>query len=296
MPHGILVEVWWWKAILGAGIVLFTVVEMFQDLFHPTRSGALSEWIGKHLFRVFRRWPSLLGTAGPLAVVVVIFTWAILLAAGFAFIYWAAFPANFQLKTANRPSEWNGFWWSFYYSLEMMTTLGLGDIQPNPNWLRILSACHTLIGFSLVTASITWIVLLYPALTRTRTLARKAATFAETEQQTGVPVVSTGMHNALAALAEEVIRTRVDLVHFPILFYFYGEDKKASLPHAFFPLMHFAAAGMEPGRDDLVRLASTALHVALGDIAQHIGERMDVPDRSPEEVFRRFAELHSAKS
>jgi hypothetical protein len=264
---------------------------MFNDLFHPTQSGALSEWIAGLVFRLCRRSPKMLPTAGPLSVVLVIFTWAFLVATGFALIYWAVFPGDYQLKTGTAPSNADHWWWSFYYSLEMMTTLGLGDIQPNPTWLKILSACHTLIGFSFVTASITWIVLVFPALRRVRTLSRKAITLAEAEERTGVSVTSPGMHVVLAGLTEEVIQSRVDLVHFPILFYFYAEDRRASMPDALFPLLRFARAG-EDGRDELVRLAATALHFALRDVAELVGKRLKCQDREPEAVFKAYRELH----
>jgi hypothetical protein len=214
-----------------------------------------------------------------------------LLVTGFAFLYWAYFPAGFELKTSNQSQGASGFVWCFYYSLEMLTTLGLGDIQPKGTGLRLLSGFHTLIGFSLVTASITWIVLVFPALRRTRTMARKAITLADAEQKTGVRVASPDMHVILAGLAEEVIRSRVDLIHFPLLFYFYAQDEHASLPCALFPLMRFAAEGVA-SRDDLVRLSATGLRIALEDLADLIGERLQCRERSPEKVFRVFAELH----
>jgi hypothetical protein len=283
----------WWKVVLGAAVVLFAVREMFNDLFHPTQSGALSEWIGSRIFRLFRHWPSMLATAGPLSVAVVITLWALLLVTGFALIYWAFFPAEFALRTATQPVGADRWWWSAYYSLEMLTTLGLGDLQPNPTWLKLLSAVHTLIGFSLVTASITWIVLIFPALRRMRTLSRKAGTLDEAERRTGVPVVSRDMHVVLAGLAEEVIQARVDLVHFPLLFYFYSPDHRASLACALFPLMRYAEEGTEAGRDELVRLSASGLLVALEDLAALIGDRLKCEDRAPKAVFRAFAELHT---
>jgi hypothetical protein len=282
----------WWKEVAGIAIVLFASREMFNDLFHPTRSGALSEWIANRLFRVYRRWPRLLPTSGPLSIALVILTWAMLLATGFALIYWPSFPARFDLQKAVPAAGWDRWWWSFYYSLEMMTTLGLGDIRPNPTWLKLLSACDTLIGFLFITASITWILLVFPALRRIRTLARKAITLADAERTTGIPVASTGMHVVLAGLTEEVIQARVDLIHFPLLFYFYAEDQRASLPCALFPLMRFAEERTEADRDELVRLATAALRIALNDLADLIGDRLDCQDRAPETVFRTYAELH----
>lgn len=216
-----------------------------------------------------------------------------LLAIGFALIYWNFFPAAYFVQGRIPPGS--GWWWSFYYSLEMMTTLGLGDIRPNPTWLKILSACHTLVGFSLVTASITWIILIFPALRRMRTLARKAATLGEAEKQTGISVASCGMHTELASLAEQIIRCRVEFIHFPILFYYYSDEPRASLPCALFRLIHFAEEG-KASDDRLVRLAAAGLILALGDLAELIGTRLQCQTRDPETVFQTFAELHTPES
>jgi hypothetical protein len=284
------------KTAVGAAIVLFAIREMFHDLFHPSRSGALSDWVASGTFRFFRRWPRMLPTAGPLALSLSISLWVMLLVVGFALIYWAVFPAAYQFQSPPPPGGWAGWWWSFYYSLEMLTTLGLGDIQALPTWLKVLSACHTLIGFSLITASITWIVLVFPALGRIRTLARKAITLNDAELSTGVPVVSAGMHVVVAGLAEQTIQCRVDLVHFPILFYFAADDARASLPHALFALMRFAGEGEGAGRDDLVRLSAAGLRTALGDLADLIADRLECRDRSPGAVFKAFRELHTPRN
>lgn len=282
----------WWRVAAGAAIVLFAVREMFNDLFHPTQSGALSEWIASRIFRICRRWPSVLATSGPLSIAVVILTWAMLLATGFALIYWNYFPAAYFVQGRIPPGS--GWWWSIYYSLEMMTTLGLGDIRPIPTWLKIFSALHTFVGFSLVTASITWLIPIFPALRRMRTLARKAITMAEAEERTGISAASCGMHAALGGLAEEIIRCRVEFIHFPILFYYYSNEPRASLPCALFRLIHFAEEG-KASDDRLVRLAAAGLMVALADLAELIGSRLQCRTRDPESVFRTFAELHTPR-
>jgi hypothetical protein len=198
------------------------------------------------------------------------------------------------LKTANQPAGESAFVWAFYYSLEMITTLGLGDLQPNTMALRLVSVFHTLIGYSLIAVSITWTVLIFPALRRMRTLARRVSALDEAEGKTGVPVASPRMHNVLTALAQEVVQMRVDYVHFPILFYFYADDHRASLPHAIGPLMRFAAEGTEMGRDELVRLSATGLEVALTDLARAVAERLGLGEESMESVFRKFLEMHTS--
>lgn len=85
----------YWPIIPGALIVLFTLRETFQDLFHPSQSGTLSDFIARRTFAVFRRFPRLLPNAGPLSVVIVVFVWVLLICFGFALIYWPLPPRGF---------------------------------------------------------------------------------------------------------------------------------------------------------------------------------------------------------
>jgi hypothetical protein len=91
--------------ITAAGVLLIGTIiwEVFKDLFHPAHRGALSEWIGRGIFNALRRSPSVLPFAGPLAVVSVIAAWVLLLVAGFAFVYYGYFPAQFQTSMAQTP-------------------------------------------------------------------------------------------------------------------------------------------------------------------------------------------------
>jgi hypothetical protein len=53
----------------GVVLISLVVMEVFKDLFHPTNSGALSEWLGRRLFNLFRRKIWLLPLAGLLTLV-----------------------------------------------------------------------------------------------------------------------------------------------------------------------------------------------------------------------------------
>lgn len=177
----------------------------FRIYFIQLEQDHLSDSVGRSAFRIFRRWPSVLSMAGPLCLVMVILCWVLMIAIGFALIYWAGFPDNFRLSDpAIRTAH--PFWLMFYFSLEVMTTLGLGDLIPTTDWLRILATGEALIGFSLVTASVSWIVLLYPALGRMRTLARRALILVNAEQSTGVQVISGDVERLLTPVTTETAR------------------------------------------------------------------------------------------
>jgi hypothetical protein len=285
--------VWALKAIPGVLILGFTFREIFQDLFHPTRTGSLSDFVGRTLFRLLRHRHSTLSLAGPLSLVVVILCWAFAQAVGFALIYWIGFPSEFQTSKGTAPTVGNGFWLMLYFSLQVMTTLGLGDLLPTAGWLRGLATFQALSGLALVTASVSWIVLLYPALARMRTLARRASILARAEEKTGVDVVSGDAQYLLGDLALDVIRTRVDLIYFPIIYYFRSESGRASLPESIPYLVTFAKAACKPETPDRVRLAGSALDVALDDLAKTLGERfLHKEAADTEAVFRSYAEDH----
>jgi ABC-type multidrug transport system fused ATPase/permease subunit len=253
----------------------------------------LSDFVGRTLFRLFRSGAPALSLAGPLSLVLVILCWAFLQALGFALIYWAAFPAQFQFN--NTHASLHGFWLMLYFSLQAMTTVGLGDVTPKTDWLRILVAFQALAGLALVTASVSWIVLLYPALGRMRTLARHVSILARAEQKTSVAVVSGEAQFLLGDLASDVIRTRVDLIHFPIIYYFYSGHARSSLAELLPHLVRFALLGSNPERPERVRLASAALREALNDLAEVLAERLRRADtKDPEAVFRAYAEEHLA--
>src|SRR6187402_625042 len=55
----------YWPVLVGILVLLFTLREIFQDLFHPSESGSLSEFIARGLFSFLRPYPKLLSDAGP---------------------------------------------------------------------------------------------------------------------------------------------------------------------------------------------------------------------------------------
>jgi hypothetical protein len=283
-----------WTAGPGILIIAFTLREIFQDLFLPGGSGSLSDFVARNVYRLFRRRRSLLPAAGPLAVVLVILCWVLLIGVGFALIYWDSFPNEVHVASGKSVAEERGLWPALYLSFEVLTTLGLGDVAPKPTWLRMLVSLEALIGFSILTASVSSIVLLYPALARMRTLARRTWTLAEAERRTEVAVVSGNAEILLGALALEVIETRVDLIHFPLLYYFHSDNRAASLREAIPHLVRFAEQGSRRNDADRVRLAAAALRVALDDLADLLGRRfVDADPGDPEAVFRAFAEDHA---
>ena len=283
-----------WTSLVGIFLIAWTLREIFTDLFQPSGSGSLSSFVGKQLFRLAQRMRWMMRSAGPLSIVIVITTWALLVTVGFALVYWARFPQAFTVPPPGVRDKLGKVWVVLYFSLTSLTTLAAGEIVPKGSWIRLVAALESLIGISLVTASVTWIVLIYPALGRMRTLARRASTLLRAQKQTGVDVISGDVENLLGDLAESVMRTRVDFIHFPLIYYFHADTEGASLANSLTSLWQLADTATDQKHSERVRLAATVLTIALTDTADFLQERF-VPgadQKDPPAVFRAVAQDH----
>jgi hypothetical protein len=279
--------------ITGVVLIAFVLLEIFRDLFQPSGSGALSNWIARGMFQIARRLHRLLPSSGPLAVLITICCWTAMLMVGFALLYWPWFPVGFTGPERVDGSGISKIWAVLYYSLGAMTTLGAGQISPRIEWIRMVAAIESLLGFSLVTASVSWIVLLYPALGRMRRLARETRILVDSQKATGIEITSGQADQLLTQLATDVIQTRVDLIHYPLIYFFHADVERAALPNSLAELYELASGGSEENHPATVRLGSTMLRSALDELAKLLSDKfVDEDAERPVEVFRAFAQDH----
>ena len=118
-----------------------------------------------------------------------------------------------------------------------------------------------------MTASTTWIVLIYPALGRMRALSRRASNLIRAQEMTGIDLLSGKVEGLLSELAENVIRVRVDFIHFPLIYYFHADTEGASLARSLGHLADLAERASQDERAEPIRLGASVLSIALSDIA-----------------------------
>jgi hypothetical protein len=276
--------------VLGLVLIAAILWEVFNDLFHPGGTGALSDWLGRAIFDGFKRFPRLLGLAGPLTLVTVIALWVAGLVFGFALVYLNAYPRAFRTSTGSVPPASSALLSVLYFSFETLITLGYGDLVPRSWLMRFTASAEALVGFGLLTASVSSIVLLYPALSRMRLLARGVCHLVDAERTSGIALADTGSEVTLNGLARDVAHARIDLIHFPIVYYFASNDVKARVAMWVHDLVRFAHDASQPQRPPHVRLAATALDRALDEFAGLVDERF-LQTRSPnrQEIFDALA-------
>lgn len=287
--------------LLGAALILAALRDIFHQLFHPGGTGSMSGALMSIVWRVFRsvarrRYPSLLSLAGPSALITVIASWIALQTVGWAFIYWPRLSEQFLLAPGLDPSEQQGFVDALYLSLVTLSTLGYGNIAPTSDLLRVLVPLEALIGFGLLTASLTWVVSIYPPLTRHRAFAQQIALVRDAESETGISLTKAGTEAAerrLEALTLQLVTIRSDLVQFPITYYFHPSDERFSLPANARALLRIAEEGVGENDSPAVRLSANELRGAANEFSATIASNfLGLSSASTEEVLKAYAHDH----
>ena len=149
-----------------------------------------------------------------------------------------------------------------------------------------------MLGFVLLTAVVTWVLQVYPALTRRRALAIRLSLLrrvdaVRTLAEEDVPMAAT----LLEDLAGEVVQARVDLAQYVEIYYFRDLEESVSLPANIAMAVDLARAAERSPRADL-RFAGTLLETALADFAQLLDDHFLRVGGPPEAVLRAYAADH----
>jgi hypothetical protein len=282
----------------GVGLIGLVGRDAFDALFHAEGRGIFSRQITRAVWRLFRRGGTRhqrLSLAGPVAFVTVIATWAGLLVLGWALLFWPHMPSGFRFD-AGVEAGGPDFVHALNVSLVTLTTLGFGDITPTSNALRLILPLEALLGFGLLSASISWLISIYPALSRRRSLAYEISLLrvAEAEDNLSLDALTPDVaERLLAELTSRLVAVERDLVHFPISYYFSAGDSRFSLPVAAPYLLEIARRGMHEAQPTIVRFRARLLMQAIEDLARTAATQFHGSDATtPEELLSGYARDH----
>ncbi|HET9199000.1 MAG TPA: potassium channel family protein [Solirubrobacterales bacterium] len=286
--------------LTALGIVLIGIAlrDIFDVLFHPLGRGMVARKVVRGVAWLARRLPrsDTLGLlAGPLGYVAVVSTWATLLAVGWALVFLPQLPGGFNFDPALNPAEHTGFLDALYISLVNLTSLGYGDISPATPLLRVLGPVETMFGLGLLTASISWLISIYGAISRRDSLAHEVHLAKETEERLGEKLADADpalLESLLAGFAEQLIRARRDLIHFPITHYFRTEDEERALAGLLPFLSSLAEEAAEESRPHSLRVRAEILRMAIDDFAGTLRKRLRMPGESTGDTLRHYQSEH----
>ncbi len=154
--------------LTGSAIVLAAMVDVYLTVLQGGSVALLSTHLNRTVWGVFRwigtrvvRRDTFLTYAGPTIIFLTVGMWVVLLLVGFALIYW---PALGDGIVSTQPPTPNGFATALYVSGFSLSTLGTGDLVAQDDRYRLLTVLEAIIGFSVVTASLTYLLAVYNAI------------------------------------------------------------------------------------------------------------------------------------
>ena len=264
--------------VAGTTLIALAVHDIFTVLFRPGAasrySGLIARWVWTALRRVGGSRRSVLALAGPLALGSVICFWALALIFGWALIYLPHYPQQYVL--AEGTVAHSALVGALHTSLATLTTLGSANVIPKPAWLQAVTPLEALLGFGMLTAAVSWLLQIYPVLSRRRALAYEIHLLADTERalDLGVPQLETSVAAQLyGELTSRLIAVQRDLIKFPVTYYFAETDPRFALAAAMPVITDLAERGTSDEHPDAVRLRAQMLHEAVGEFADTVVER-----------------------
>lgn len=282
----------------GTLLVVVALRDVFDTLFHAQGHGVVSQGLTRAIWRAARRLVrgnhAVLSLAGPLAFIAVIAAWGALVVCGFALILWPHFPGGFA--AGEGVGAEGSLADALYLSMVNLTSLGYGDIVPTADLLRFLAPLETLIGLGLLTASISWILLMYRVLADYRSLSHELSLLADAERATGVRLAEVEPQVAariLADLTSRVVAMRDDFVHSPIAYYFHPRDARHALPVLLPELIAVVDDCSAPERPPALRLQASMLRCSLDDLLEAIAEDfLRIPATNSSDVLAAYRRDH----
>ena len=164
---------------VGVLMIIVTLFDIVATVLHPQAQSPISNrfhrlaWrlllFGARPFTAGDRRHALLGWGLPLLISGLIGLWVLLLAVGFALLYypWIGDPAYFDTPPGTTGSPLD----ALYFSGTSLTTVGFGDFQATRNPFRLLAIAEAASGFVVISLSVAYLLAVYPAVGRVQALA-----------------------------------------------------------------------------------------------------------------------------
>ena len=141
----------WVITVLGVGLVVVVVRDVFHTLFHPIGHGSIAPQVMKLVWRLLRLFPSdrrIASLTVPLGITAVIITWGVTAVLGWMLIYFPQMPNAVSYSSELNPAERNELIDSLYLSWSPSPRLASATSCPPrhgsawpPRWKRSSGSC-----------------------------------------------------------------------------------------------------------------------------------------------------------
>lgn len=219
---------------LGAGILAFATWDLYWTTLGEGAgplTRRLSTLLRRGVFALYRWHPSsrLLSAGGVAITLSTVITWIGLLWLGWTLIF-SAFPKTVHNPIAERPAD---LWERVYYTGYVISTLGIGDIQPRGGFWRVLTAGASLSGLFLITFSIAYLIPLALAATFKRKVAASISSIGQTADHVVLNMWNGQDWHMLTAflqsLTPDLMMLNQQHLTYPVLHYFHSLRRPAAI-------------------------------------------------------------------
>jgi hypothetical protein len=222
---------------IGALLVLLVLLDVFLTvLYARIHRGVFSYRIARLIWRAFlwaagpvgSRRGEILEFCGPAIVVALIATWSFALACGAALIIHPELGPAVRSSGGPTPTDFTA---ALYAGGSSQAIVGSSDFEPRTPAFRLFYTFNSLVGFSVLSLTLTYLMQVYTALQRRNTLALRlhlasAGTGDAADLIAGLGPQGRfdGGYTNLVSVAEEMAGMQEAHHFYPVLFYFRFRD------------------------------------------------------------------------
>lgn len=284
--------------VAGILLVLITLFDILRTLFDPEAQGLLTDAVCWAVWGSLKALPGpMIRYSGPVAYGAVLATWTLLLLTAWALLFLAHLPQDFTFAGGIDPDERSGFGTAFYISLMTLSTLGYGDISPTSTLMRVVGTSESLVGFLLLSAAITWILMIYQDLETRRSLAHSTTLLMDALDREHVVLADLKPDSAERVLSDvttQILTVTGSLSQFPITYFFRISDERQSLAVMSLFLLEMSEDLQHEQLPVEVRVRARMLSRALDHLAQVLAGKFVLvdPEARTRDVLRAYARDH----
>lgn len=224
----------WLEPLLGGIVLAITLLDVFFTVLYARAStGLLAPRLARGVWRVFRglaggRNARILSYCGPAQLIMLVLMWGILLALGAGLIIHPALGTGVKSSSGNTETD---FITALFVGGSSMSIVGGGDYGPATPGFKLLFLFNSLVGMSVTSLTLTYLMQVYTALRSRNTLglmvqgqSGETGDAAELLAHWGPQGRFDGGYNNLSTLAGQVAAIKETHHFYPVLFYFRFED------------------------------------------------------------------------
>lgn len=237
----------WISTVVGVALILVGLLDVFFTVLHYDGFGFLSSRLYNNLFNAFRyatrplprRYRALgLSFAAPLMVPVTITVWILLVAVGYALVYYESIDTKTFYFSS--PDLEPTFLQALYLSGTAISTVGFGDVTPQSSVYQLITISEALIGFGILTLAITYVIGVYGVLQQLGVLS---AGLHHQAQDSSDPLTilkphfpdgeHRGLETHLMSLHRGLVEVYEGIRRYPVVYYYHSRRAYRSLPYTF---------------------------------------------------------------